>query len=218
MGFWVRLMKTGRSLTVPERARQLYEAGVALFLDRGYRDVDVDDIVAECGVSRGTFYGSFRNKRHLLDQIMIRASDDLALAVFADRDWSEVADRDAFIAEFHALVGRALQHIHDHAQLLAFVILAAPGVDADALGMMISRYREISARMADILEIAAERGWLRSDVPVDLVWAGQLVMSTLAQAATPALLGSGEPFDVDEITDFVTNYLLGGIRAVLPAD
>ena len=200
---------------MPERARQLYAAGVALFLERGYRDVDVDDIVAECGVSRGTFYGSFRNQRDLLDQIMIRSLDDVALAVFADSDWSAVPDRDTFVAEFHALVRRALQHVADNAELLSFVILAAPGVDADALALMISHYRQISAQMTDILSLAAARGWLRSDVPVDVVWAGQLVVSTLAQAATPALLGSGEPFDVDEITTFVANYLLGGLPAVL---
>ncbi|MFI2837822.1 MULTISPECIES: TetR/AcrR family transcriptional regulator [Mycolicibacterium] len=200
---------------MPDRARQLYDAAVALFLERGYRDVDVDDIVAECGVSRGTFYGSFRNKRDLLDAIMIRCLDDLGAAVFDGRDWSALADRGAFVDEFHALVRRALQHAFDHAELLSFVILAAPGVDADALKAMLGGYRQLSAQVTDILSVAAERGWLRSDVPINTVWAGQLVVSTLTQAASPVLLGSGEPFDVDEITTFVANYLLGGLPAVL---
>ena len=203
---------------MPDRARQLYEAAVTLFLERGYRDVDIDDIVAACGVSRGTFYGSFRNKRDLLDAIIIRSLDDLAAAVFVDRDWSAVADRDAFVEQFHALVRRALQHAFDHADLLSFVILAAPGVDADALKAMLGGYRQLSAQVTDILAVAAERGWLRSDVPINMVWAGQLVVSTLAQAASPVLLGSGEPFDVDAVAEFSADYLLGGVRTVLGAD
>jgi AcrR family transcriptional regulator len=199
---------------VPERAQQLYDAAVALFVARGYRDVDVDDIVAACDVSRGTFYGSYRSKRDLLGVILARVLDDLAVATFSDSGWSAVTDRDSFIAEFRTQLRRGLQHIADNADLLSFAILTAPGIDADALASLVAGYRRIGAQVTEVLEFAAQRGWLRSDVPIDLVWAGQLVASTVATSAMPLLLGTGEPFDVDEVADFSTTYLLGGMRAV----
>lgn len=200
---------------MPERARQLYAAGLELFLERGYRDVDVDDIVASCNVSRGTFYGSFGNKRQLLEAILTRSFDDLVLAMFDNSDWSAVSDRDAYVAKFRSVLKRALQYIADHAALMSFVIMEAPGVDAAALESLLAGYRRTCARTSDVLTIAVQHGWMRSDVPIDLGWAGQMVVSCIAAAASPLLLGTGEKFDVDEVSDMCCAYLLGGMRAVL---
>lgn len=200
---------------MPERAQQLYDAAVTLFVARGYRDVDVDDIVAACNVSRGTFYGSYRSKRDLLSVILTRVFDDLAVATFAGSDWSTAMDRDGFVAEFRAQLRRGLQHIVDNAELLSFAILTAPGIDEDALASLLAGYKRIGAQVTEVLEFAVARGWVRSDVPIDLVWAGQLVATTVATSATPLLLGTDEPFDVAGVAEFSTNYLLGGMRAVL---
>ncbi len=202
---------------MPERARQLYAAAVDLFLERGYREVDVDDIVVNCNLSRGTFYGSYRNKRDLLDVILARSFDDLTAAVFDDSDWSAVHDLDAFVAEFRAQLRRAFQYIADNAKLLSFVILAAPGVDAEALSTLLAGYRSISAKQSEVLAFAAQRGWMRSDVEIDVALAGQLVVSCVATAASPLLLGTGEEFDVDEAARVCGDYLLGGMNALLPA-
>lgn len=200
---------------MPDRAKQLYDAAVALFVERGYRDVDVDDIVAACDVSRGTFYGSYRSKRDLLNVVLDRVFDDLAVATFSGSDWSTVTDREGFVVEFGAQLRRGLQHIADNAELLSFAILTAPGVDTEALASLVAGYQRIGDRVTEVLEVAATQGWMRSDVPIDLVWAGRLVASTVATSAMPLLLGTGEPFDIDEVAEFSTNFLLGGMRAVL---
>ncbi|MDZ7883681.1 MAG: TetR/AcrR family transcriptional regulator [Mycobacterium sp.] len=200
---------------MPERAQQLRDAAVRLFVEHGYRDIDVDDIVAACDVSRGTFYNSYRSKRDLLSVILARVFDDLAVSTFSDSDWSVVTERDSFVSEFRTQLRRGLQHIADNAELLSFAILTAPGIDADALTSLVAGYRRIAAQVTEVLEIATQRGWIRSDVPIDLVWAGQLVTSTVATSATPLLLSTDEAFDVDEVADFTTNFLLGGTRAVL---
>lgn len=199
---------------MPERARQLYAAALELFLERGYRDVDVDDIVASCNVSRGTFYGSFGNKRELLELILTRSFDDLLLAVFEDGDWTTVSDRDTYVAKFRVVLKRALQYIADHAALMSFVIMEAPGVDAAALESLLAGYRRTCARTSEVLTIADQHGWMRSDVHIDVGWAGQMVVSCLAAAASPLLLGTNEKFDVDEVSDMCCDYLLGGMRAV----
>lgn len=200
---------------MPDRARQLYAAALELFLERGYRDVDIDDIVASCNVSRGTFYGSFANKRDLLDAILTRSFDDLLLAMFDDNDWTTVSDRDAFVTNFRAVVKRTLQYIADHSALVSFVVMEAPGVDTEALQSLLAGYRRICARTSEALTIADQRGWMRSDVHIDVGWAGQMVVSCVAAAASPLLLGTNEQYDVDEVSDMCCDYLLGGMRTVL---
>lgn len=200
---------------MPERAQQLYAAALELFLERGYREVDVDDIVDNCSVSRGTFYGSFSNKRELLEAILTRSFDDLVPAVFEDTDWSTVSDRDTYVVEFQAMLRRALQYIADHSALMSFVILEAPGVDAAALESLLAGYRRTCARMSEVLDAAVQHGWMRSDVQIDVKWASQMVVSCIAAAASPLLLGTNGKFDVDEVSELCCDYLLGGMRAVL---
>ena len=62
---------------MPERTAQLYAAAIDLFIERGYRDVDVTDITARCGVSHGTFYNYFRSKRDVLESIQARTLQEL---------------------------------------------------------------------------------------------------------------------------------------------
>ncbi|MGH7911675.1 MAG: TetR/AcrR family transcriptional regulator [Candidatus Dormibacteraceae bacterium] len=49
-----------------ERRRRLLEAAWRCVARRGYRDVTVDDVCAEAGVSKGAFYVYFENKQDLL--------------------------------------------------------------------------------------------------------------------------------------------------------
>jgi AcrR family transcriptional regulator len=48
-----------------ERRRQIMEAALACFVRKGYHKTTMDDIVAECGLSKGTLYWYFENKDDL---------------------------------------------------------------------------------------------------------------------------------------------------------
>lgn len=201
---------------MPERAAQLYAAAVALFVERGYHDVGVDDIVARCGLSHGTFYGYFRNKRDLLQSLMDRTDDDLATVVVGSTDWAGLVDRDAYVAEFRAMITRVLQHFSDRAQVLSFVLLSASGVDAAAYARFAAGYRRISNQVRDILAVAAARGWMYYADEVNMAWAGEIVISCVTATALPLLLDSGEQVDVAETARLCADYLLGGTCAVVP--
>ncbi len=67
---------------VPQQARsrekraELLKAAEALFIERGYASTTADDIATAAGVSVGTFYNYFRNKRQiLLAMALLRLSD-----------------------------------------------------------------------------------------------------------------------------------------------
>ncbi len=110
-----------------DRSAQLYRAAAELFVERGYRDVDVVDITGRCGVSPGTFYNYFRNKRDVLELILGKGIDGLVQAAAAAGDATTTTGRGAFFAELEARMRAILQYIADNADVMAFVAFTAPG-------------------------------------------------------------------------------------------
>ena len=52
------------------RKKQILEAASALFLEKGYAGVGIDEIAAACGVVRGTILRYFHSKKELYDAIL----------------------------------------------------------------------------------------------------------------------------------------------------
>jgi AcrR family transcriptional regulator len=61
--------------------RQLIDAGAKLFADRGYHGTGVDNVVAEAGFARGTFYKYFDEKLDLLLQLTRECAKDMRVIV-----------------------------------------------------------------------------------------------------------------------------------------
>ena len=53
------------------RKRQILEKASALFLEKGYAGVGIDEIAAACGVVRGTILRYFHSKKELYDEILV---------------------------------------------------------------------------------------------------------------------------------------------------
>jgi TetR/AcrR family transcriptional regulator, mexJK operon transcriptional repressor len=74
--------------TDPKQARskqtkeKIVQAAILLFQERGYEKTTSNDIAAEAGVSVGSFYVYFTDKRQLLLTIFDRLADDLYKNVF----------------------------------------------------------------------------------------------------------------------------------------
>ncbi|HSK22345.1 MAG TPA: TetR/AcrR family transcriptional regulator [Egicoccus sp.] len=66
-------------------AARLRAAARAVFADRGYSAARVEDIVAEAGVSHGTFYTYFDNKAAALDALIDETAGQLQAVV--DEPW-----------------------------------------------------------------------------------------------------------------------------------
>ncbi|MFO1518958.1 MAG: TetR/AcrR family transcriptional regulator [bacterium] len=58
-----------------ERKRQLLDAALKRFGEKGYHATQVSDIIDEAKVARGTFYLYFKSKREIFDQVMTELFD-----------------------------------------------------------------------------------------------------------------------------------------------
>ncbi|MFT3721855.1 TetR/AcrR family transcriptional regulator [Pseudorhodoferax sp.] len=87
---------TTRPRTKPAvvRREELMDAAQALFLDKGFDATSVDEIVAQAGVAKGTFYFHFKTKddvlRALRERFVVKFHERLesAVAACAPDDWS----------------------------------------------------------------------------------------------------------------------------------
>ena len=52
------------------RKKQILEKASALFLEKGYAGVGIDEIAAACGVVRGTILRYFHSKKELYNEIL----------------------------------------------------------------------------------------------------------------------------------------------------
>jgi AcrR family transcriptional regulator len=66
-----------------ERRRQFVEAASRCAAEKSYRDLTVDDVCAEAGLSKGSFYTHFEGKRDLL--VALVEEDDRATSAVLDR-------------------------------------------------------------------------------------------------------------------------------------
>jgi len=64
-----------------ERRQQILTAARDEFAKRGYHQTTIDDIVAQAGVARGTFYLYFEDKRAIFSDLIDRFAAQLAMTI-----------------------------------------------------------------------------------------------------------------------------------------
>src|SRR4051812_38658798 len=72
-------------LDVDERRGQLLELGLAMFSERSYDEVSIDDLARAAGVSKGLLYHYFPTKRDLYVATLELAAQRLLDATITDR-------------------------------------------------------------------------------------------------------------------------------------
>ena len=68
-------------LAKAERRAQILNAARNVFARLGYHQATIDDIVAEAGVARGTFYLYFEDKRAVFSDLIDRFSSHITMAI-----------------------------------------------------------------------------------------------------------------------------------------
>ncbi len=152
----------GRRLEPRQRCEQLLDTGAAMFAEKPYEEVLVEDIAARAGVSRALVYHYFPSKRDLYVAIFKRASQRF-LARASPDPRLPLADQLANGLEAH------IQYFADHPfEAIAInrgVLSDDPAVQAiiaEELNIIARRLIDklvAEGRLRDVTEIAVE-GWL----------------------------------------------------------
>lgn len=158
--------------------REIHGAAMALFAERGFEAVTLDQICEAADVARGTFFLHFPSKGALLRELERELADELAGRSFAE-------PRDSALAEYRTLVERLLGDWPRRRGLRADLLAAmlreglVPSHPADA---------EVQPGLRELVEGVVRRGQQRGELRRGVAPA---LAATLFLATAAALLTSG---------------------------
>jgi len=76
-----RAKKKAGALPKNERRQQILSVAREVFAKRGYHQTTIDDIVAQAGLARGTFYLYFEDKRAVFSDLVDRFAGQISVAI-----------------------------------------------------------------------------------------------------------------------------------------
>ena len=106
-----------RTVKDPETRRsELIDTAEELFLENGYEETTVSEIVRNAGVAQGTFYHYFKSKDEVLNAITDRWIEEIRAGMedIASRDDSDVIEKILVFFGFFNNLGRSRQRLVEH--------------------------------------------------------------------------------------------------------
>lgn len=193
-----------------ERRQHILAAARNVFARRGYHEATIDDIVAEAGVARGTFYLYFGDKRAVFSDLIDRFSARISMAIL--RIDPEDAGRP--VAEqvqdnIRAILGVCLSE-----RSLTKILLAdAAGADAGFERRLGTFYDEVVLLLTECLREGQSLGIVRDGEPRVLAY---LTLGALKELLYQAVtLGLAEE-SAEALAHHVFAFLAGGYLRVEP--
>jgi len=183
-----------------ETARAIAAAAEEVFAERGLKEARVEEIAARAGVSVGTLYNHFADRRALLAGLVERRRKELA-----DKLDAALAASGAFEAHLRDFVRTVFEHFDAHREFLAILLEA----DTARLAQPSEAMRELR-RHADELVARGVRGRALRKEGADL-W-GALLLGTVRALLVDELRRPGR-LTVEERAARAVEYFLRGACA-----
>jgi AcrR family transcriptional regulator len=162
---------SGSPPSLRERQREAARGHVAgaagpLFLEKGYAGTTTKAIAAAAGVSEGTVYNYFGSKPEVLLEALRRLVPIRPGELDAIRDeLAAMPDGDAAIREFC----RHDEEVAQRALPLVRVFLEAAATDTEVAARWRAQEEVRLESQTSLLDVLGSRGWLRTDVPRDML-------------------------------------------------
>lgn len=184
-----------------ETKEKIVQAAIRLFQERGYEKTTSNDIASEAGVSVGSFYVYFTDKRQLLLTIFDRLADELYKNVFASLKPEHLFDSD-LRRKIHQAIANTIADKQKHSGLHR-VVSELLLKDADfAARHKIVMARSI-AKLRELISLAYKAG-LTWKIDVDA--AAFIVQRVVFDVSQDYVTGCVE-FDKDRAIDALTDMI-----------
>ncbi|MFB8001243.1 TetR/AcrR family transcriptional regulator [Nocardia sp. NPDC056000] len=205
-------VRTARhAVRAEQRRTELVSAAYELVMTRGFRGIGVDDIATAAGVSHGTFYNYFENKRDILDAVIDHCFDHIRerlLGPEADTPPTSMAD---FRARYERVIDRCYDLVETEPGLVNFLLLEASSIDDRVIERCMHNARLYGVQAVEQVSRGMERGFLDSRLDADI--AGEVLLSVLVSALFSALRGGADGLTRERVRGQLTTFLITAIGA-----
>ncbi|MFC9995025.1 TetR/AcrR family transcriptional regulator [Nocardia sp. NPDC127526] len=200
---------TRRAARLEQRRADLIAAAYGLVMTRGFRTISVDDIATAAGVSHGTFYNYFDNKRDILDAVIDHCFDRIRDSLLGPEGDDVPATLAAFSARYARVIDRCFDLATTEPGLVNFLLLEAASIDDAVIDRCLRNARRYGMQAVDQVRQSLRYGFLDPNLDVDT--AGEFLLSILVSALFSALRDGADGLTRDrvrtQLTDFLTSAL-----------
>jgi AcrR family transcriptional regulator len=165
----------------------IIEAAEELFSQHGYHNTQIMDIVKAVGMSAGTFYNYFNDKRDLFEQLTSRNFEDFRARIKKLREPVNIWDRIDRLAKLHETFTAYFDYIDSHRQQFLILLRGSFGIDEELDGNVWRHYSDIAQDLSDDIQV-----WL------DIGIIAQVNPHTLAYAVVGMAMHLGHSFLMEE--------------------
>ncbi|MCC6494202.1 MAG: TetR/AcrR family transcriptional regulator [Pirellulales bacterium] len=185
-------------------AERIVAAARREFFLHGFRQVTMDEIARQLGISKKTLYGSFASKTALIEAVIVDKFAEL------ESDLDQVAAQSVDVA---AGLGETLACLQRHAGEIQPAFLRDVGRAPSGLFELAQARRNavITQHFAKMLRQGRRSGVVRSDVPLELVI--QVLQVAVQNILTPANLATLGLSPRDGVAAVVSVFLEGVLTA-----
>ena len=161
---------------IVEKKKQLIrdmimEAAEDLFSRHGYHNTQVMDIVRAVGMSAGTFYNYFRDKRDLFGQITNKNLEELRFRIKKLREPVNIWDHGDRVDKLNQSYGAYFDYITSHRQQFLMVLRGSFGVDEEMDGTIWKHYSDIANDLAEDIKNWLDIGIIEGVDPITMAYA-----------------------------------------------
>jgi AcrR family transcriptional regulator len=193
------------------RRRELVEAAYTVFVTKGYHTTSVAEIVREAGVSHGTFYNYFDNKRHILDEVLEYAFELIVDGVVGRDQPQDAVSIEDLAGQFRAMLGRLLDLVVAQPGLVQFTMLDAPAIDGEVIDRLLTLISSFGVLASAYLENGVQRGFLPNHLDTKI--AGEGMLPLMMSAVIPTLRGPLTDVDRARHIDALVGFVFNGLAA-----
>jgi AcrR family transcriptional regulator len=188
----------------------LMQSAARVFTRRGLAGASIDEVTADAGYTKGAFYANFKSKEELflamLDQRFAERIEEIDRVAEGDSDVEDRA-RQAGV-DFMRYVGSDPEW-----ERLFFEFAAHAARDESFRAELVTRYRSMRERIAELYRREAERLGVEPPIPVE-----DIATMTFAMGNGMALEKLLEPDVVpEELYGTMLAAFFGGLRAMAEA-
>lgn len=177
-----------RTARAEQKRREILDAALVVFADKGYHAAGIADIAAELNIGHGTFYRYFRNKLDIFAAVLARIMEDIQGVL--TREPPTTTSLAEYEAQLHR-IGRGLFDVFMRdlrsIRIVFFEALAADPQIRDGVMQAL----DVSAALTRAyLDNGVRRGFLRADLDTDI--ASRAVNAVIFEGAK-RILAAGDP-------------------------
>lgn len=202
-----------RAEQAAEMRQDIVDAAFAAFAEHGIHQTGIADIAAQVGVSAGTLYNYFSNKREILEAVVDRILEQLLSTLAA-----HAPEEPATLEEYREQASRIASAVDDlfaaDPRIVRMLLFEATAIDEALTERMLGLFdlaREVGSAY---LRNGVQRGFLREDL--DVAATADAITGMVLAAAIRAWRSSLGASDRAALEQAITQLLLDGARSRAP--